>query len=35
MRAGRIAVLSHVLLEHPALLTGEELRREMLADHQV
>jgi hypothetical protein len=30
----RIAVLSHVLLEHPALLTGEELRRELLVDRQ-
>jgi hypothetical protein len=27
-------VRSHVLLEHPALLTGEELRREMLVDRQ-
>jgi hypothetical protein len=30
----RIAVLTHVLLEHPALLTGEELRREMLVDQR-
>ncbi|MES1193577.1 MAG: hypothetical protein ABUM26_04580 [Solirubrobacterales bacterium] len=30
----RIAVLSHVLLEHPALLTGEELRRELFVDRQ-
>jgi hypothetical protein len=30
----QIAVLSHVLLEHPALLTAEELRREILVDHR-
>lgn len=30
----RLGVLSHVLLEHPALLTGEELRRELLVDLQ-
>lgn len=30
----QIAVLSHVLLLHPAFLSAEELRREMLADRQ-
>jgi hypothetical protein len=30
----QLAVLSYVLLLHPAMLTGDELRREMLAGRQ-